>query len=180
MLWSFLPIAIVVAAAAYIVLVVRRARREQRARSQERAAAMLVAMQGAPTGAQLHTDTAGPTATATAAASTGLPDASAAAPAPAGLAALRRPRFLTDPQLRQTYEGIWGHDVSLNQVLDRACLAEGASIERTHHQTIFAHVPVLRFGEAVLTFSFSGCNERTAVYSKPSSAAGQSFDGGAV
>ena len=100
MLWTFLPIAIAVAAAAYVFLVVRRARREQRARSDERAAAMLVAMQGAPARAQVQTTAVGPltVTTATVTAAGVLPAVPSATPAPGGLASLRRPRFLTDAQ----------------------------------------------------------------------------------
>ena len=46
MLWTILPIAIVIAALAYVALAVRRARGEHRARSEERAALLLTAMHG--------------------------------------------------------------------------------------------------------------------------------------
>jgi hypothetical protein len=102
MLWTFLPIAIVIAAAAYVIMAVRRARREQRARSDERAAAMLIALQGVPADARMQTTTAGPLTVTTASVGSVQADVSGAAPAPApapaGIAALRRPRFLTDPQ----------------------------------------------------------------------------------
>ncbi|MPZ45431.1 MAG: DUF2726 domain-containing protein [Betaproteobacteria bacterium] len=108
MLWTILSIAVVLAAIAYIALAVRRARREHRARSDERAALLLAAMHGRGGGPKVETTTAAPLtaavnemprrggadqATATAS-SIAEPDAP---PAPA-LAALRRPRFLTDPQ----------------------------------------------------------------------------------
>jgi hypothetical protein len=97
MLWTTLAIAIVLAAAGYVAVAVRRTRREHRARSDERAALLLAAMHGHPGESKPKTSTAGPitlpTATPTRS-SAAQPDES---PAPS-LAALRRPRFLTDSQ----------------------------------------------------------------------------------
>lgn len=74
---------------------------------------------------------------------------------------------LSDPQLAQSYIGIWGHQVRLNQVVDQASVDAGASFTRSHRQTRYAHVPLVRFGGRTLTFSFAGYNERTAVYTRP-------------
>jgi hypothetical protein len=97
MLWTILPIVIVLAAVAYVALTVRRARREHRTRSDERAALLLAAMHGHPGESRVETSTLGPVTLTTAAATL----SSAAEPegsrAPS-LAALRRPRFLTDSQ----------------------------------------------------------------------------------
>ncbi len=100
MLWTFIPIAILIAAVAYVALTVRRARREHQARSEERAAAMLLALHGTQAQPRVETTTAGPvtitTATVTA---TALAENEAEASTLAGpLAALRRPRLLTDAQ----------------------------------------------------------------------------------
>jgi hypothetical protein len=75
--------------------------------------------------------------------------------------------WLADPQLRQSYRGIWDHRVELNDVLDRASLAAGATVERSHRQTVFAHLPLLRLGPWTLCFSFAGYNERKATYHAP-------------
>jgi cytochrome c-type biogenesis protein CcmH/NrfF len=100
MLWSLILVAILVAAVAYIVLTVRRARREHQARSEERAAAMLLALHGAQAQPRVETTTVGPvtitTATVTAAARVENEAEASAAPSP--LVALRRARLLTDPQ----------------------------------------------------------------------------------
>jgi hypothetical protein len=106
-LWTLLSLVILLAAVAYLTLTVRRARREQRARSEERAALLLAAMHGrageprdasaaaAPAMANPATAAAAPAAGATATvARSAAPDAASTPP----LAALRRPRFLTDPQ----------------------------------------------------------------------------------
>jgi hypothetical protein len=97
MLWTFLPIAILLAAVGYVVLAVRRARRSHKERSDERAAAMLLALHGKAAQPQVETMTVGPltVTTATAAVATLEPQASA----PAGMPnPVRRARFLTDPQ----------------------------------------------------------------------------------
>jgi hypothetical protein len=81
---------------------VRRARREHRARSDERAAALIAAMQVRGAEARIETVSAGAppgavgaaSAVAGAAAEAGSP----ASAAPPPLAGLRRPRFLTEPQ----------------------------------------------------------------------------------
>ena len=137
MLWTILPLVIVLAAVAYLTLTLGRARREHRARSEERAALLLAAMHGRGGEPKAEAATATPataagtaaipaiatavTATpatvagtaaipATVAGTAAIPATAAAtiasaaaiaepdaASAPA-LAALRRPRFLTDPQ----------------------------------------------------------------------------------
>ena len=97
MLWTFLPIAILIAAVGYVVLVVRRARRSHKARSDERAAAMLVALHGKSAQPRVETTTVGPITVTTATAIASNDAVVEPAPAPA-LDALRRPRFLTDPQ----------------------------------------------------------------------------------
>lgn len=74
--------------------------------------------------------------------------------------------WLSDPQLHQSYVGIWDHHVGLNDVLDEVSIAAGATFVRTHRQTTFAHIPVVRLGAKTVTFSFSGYNERKAVYTK--------------
>ena len=97
MLWTLLPVAIVLAAVAYGVLSVRRVQREHRARSDERTALLLAAMHGRNPG----TPAAEPEAAAAAPperAPGADEDSLAAATEAPSLAALRRPRVLTDPQ----------------------------------------------------------------------------------
>lgn len=98
MLWTILSTAIVLAVLGYLALAVQRTRREQRTRSEERTALLLAAMHGRP-GERLA-ETAAPASigfAAANAASPSAPPADEAAPS-ASLAALRRPRFLSDSQ----------------------------------------------------------------------------------
>src|SRR5690606_6600886 len=97
MLWTVLAIVIVLAAVAYIALTVRRARHEHRARSDERAALLLAAMHGHPAESRVENSTLGPITLTTATATLSNAAEAEGSPAPS-LAALRRPRFLTDSQ----------------------------------------------------------------------------------
>jgi hypothetical protein len=97
MLWTILPIAIVLAAVAYVAIAARRTRREHRVRSEERAALLLAAMHGRA-GESPVEPTAFNAATPTTETAIRSRVAEPGVPAPPSLAALRRPRFLTDSQ----------------------------------------------------------------------------------
>lgn len=94
---ELLVVAIIAAAIGYVVVSVRRARREQRARSEERSAALIAALQSGRGTTRIETAAAG---ASTGAIATGTAAASSAAviSSPPPLAAMRRARFLTDPQ----------------------------------------------------------------------------------
>lgn len=98
MAMELIVLAIIAAAIGYVVVAVRRARREQRARSEERSAALIAALQSGR-GSNRSETAAGGASTGATATTDAAPSSAAATISPAPpLAAMRRARFLTEPQ----------------------------------------------------------------------------------
>lgn len=93
LVWTTLLFVVLFAVAAYVIIAVRRARSEHRARSDERAAAMMLALHSETTRAKARAPDA-PVASVR----PSPPGLGPSAPTPAPSALVRRPRILTDTQ----------------------------------------------------------------------------------